>query len=289
MQTSLTFSTWGRRRSSRTSSGTSTGPQVRNSCHASEKWSLRAPFSPARRRRTATACTRLCMARLALSIRGHGGPGRLRQRWGEPPPVCALQRWAISGTPSSPRAPARRAHTAAAHPRLYGAHLAPPGGQCGGPGWLRQRWGEISPGARTVHCRPRCGVSSRPVHVHDGPAQLRRAREPGERLALHLLGTTASPDGTASAGGRSLKLPAHSGAAGALRSGGEIPPEMGALCTCRRVHTVPGGWAPLHPHSLRNGDSPLPPQSLDMCTPRLWLCSSCCKTRHERDNHPSSS
>ena len=43
---------------------------------------------------------------------------------------------------------------------------------------------------------------------------------------------------------------------------------MGALCTCRRVHTVPGGWAPLHPHSLRNGDSPLPPQSLGMCTPR---------------------
>ena len=152
----------GRRRSSGTSSGTSTGPQVRNSCHASEKWSLRAPFSPARRRRTATACTRLCMARLALSIRGHGGPGRLRQRWGEPPPVCALQRWAISGTPSSPRAPARRAHTAAARPRLYGAHLAPPGGQCGGPGWLRQRWGEISPGARTVHCRPRCGLSSPP-------------------------------------------------------------------------------------------------------------------------------
>ena len=163
---------------------------------------------------------------------------------------------------------ARWPHTATAHTRLCGAHLAARGGHSGGPERLRQRWGERSPGAHAVHCRPMRGESDLHARLHDGPAQLRRAREPGERLALHLLGTTASPDGTASAGGRSLKLPAHSGAAGALHSGGARCPEMGALCTCRRVHTVPGGWAPLHPHSLRNGDSPLPPQSLDMCTPR---------------------
>ena len=126
---------------------------------------------------------------------------------GGPPPeahtaVCA-QIWDCVSVQISARWP----HTATAHTRLCGAHLAARGGHSGGPERLRQRWGERSPGAHAVHCRPMRGESDLHARLHDGPAQLRRAREPGERLALHLLGTTASPGGTASAGGEISEAP----------------------------------------------------------------------------------